>query len=145
VTITEPDGTSRDARAARLRTAERFLAQLGRSDVESVLGLLSPTATYHVSGMHALSGTFSTPEDILGQLRALAARTNGTVEATKWDDWLVGDYHVAGVGRLRMQSNGQIYEGRHVFLFTFDTNDKIDAITVFYEDPAAAMRFFYKM
>ena len=145
MTILEPDGTSRDARAAHVQTAERFLAQLGRSDVEPVRGLLSPTATYHVLGMHALSGTFSTPEDILGQLRELAARTKGTVEATKWDDWLVGDYHVAGIGWLHMQANGQIYEGRHVFFFTFDTNDKIEAISVFYEDPAAAMRFFYKM
>jgi len=143
VTTAEPDGTSQDASAAHLRTAEHFLALLGRSDVEPVLGLLSPTATYHVSGMHALSGTFSTPEDILGHLHALAARTNGTVEATKWDDWLVGDYHVAGIGRLHMQANRQIYEGRHVFVFTFDLHDKIDAITVFYEDPGAAMRFFY--
>jgi hypothetical protein len=44
-----------------------------------------------------------------------------------------------------MQANGQIYEGRHVFFFTFDTHDQIDAITVFYEDPAAAMRFFDKI
>jgi len=145
VTTAEADETSQDARSVRLRTAEHFLAQLGRSDVELVRGLLSPSATYHVSGMHALSGTFSTLEDILVHLRDLAARTNGTVEATKWDDWLVGDYHVAGIGQLHMQANGQIYEGRHVFLFTFDRNDQIDAITVFYEDPAAAMRFFYKM
>lgn len=145
MTTSEADRTNQDGRAARLRTAERFLALLGRSDVEPVLDLLSPAATYHVLGMHALSGTFSTPKEILGHLRDLAARTHSTVEATKWDDWLVGDYHVAGIGRLHMQANAQIYEGRHVFLFTFDTNDKIDAITVFYEDPAAAMRFFYKM
>jgi hypothetical protein len=146
VTTAEQDGTSQDGRAARLRTAEHFLAPLGRFEVEPVLDLLSPTATYHVSGTHALSGTFSTPEDILGHLRDLAARTKGTLEATQWDDWLVGDYHVAGVGWLHMQANGQIYKGRHVFFFfSFDPHAQIDAITVFYEDPAAAMRFFYKM
>jgi ketosteroid isomerase-like protein len=145
MTTAEPGGPSHDDRAGRLRTAERFVALLGRPDVEPVLNLLSPSATYHVSGMHALSGTFATPEDILSHLRDLAARTKGTLEATKWDDWLVGDHHVAGIGRLQMQANGQIYEGRHVFFFTFDLDDQIDAITVFYEDPAAAMRFFYKM
>jgi|SRR5580658_5338993 ketosteroid isomerase-like protein len=145
MTTAEPGGTNRDGGAARLRTAEHFLALLGRSDVEPVLDLLSPSATYHVSGTHALSGTFSTPEDILSHLRDLATRTKGTMEATKWDDWLIGDYHVACIGRLHMQANGQIYKGRHVFFFAFDSNDQIDAITVFYEDPAAAMRFFYKM
>src|ERR1700691_3009723 len=111
MTIAEPDGTSRDARAAHLRTAERFLAQLGHSDVEPVRGLLSPSATYHVSGMHALSGTFSTPEDILGHLRDLPhtpkaqlrprSGTTGCSATTTWP---------ASVG-LQMQANGQIYEG----------------------------------
>jgi hypothetical protein len=113
--------------------------------VEPVLGLLSPSATYHVSGMHALSGTFPLPKTYSVTFATFAARAKGTVEATKWDDWLVGDYHLACIGRLHMQADEQIYEGRHMFFFTFDTNDKIDAITVFYEDPAAAMRFFYKM
>src|SRR5580700_9983958 len=99
MTTTEPSGASEDARADRLRAAERFVSFLGRSDVEPVLDLLSPSATYHVSGMHALSGTFSTPEDILSHLRDLATRTKGTMEATKWDDWLIGDYHVACIGR----------------------------------------------
>lgn len=113
--------------------------------MEPVLDLLSPTATYHVSGMHTLSGTFSTPEDIIRHLEELAVRTHGTMEITKWDDWLVGEYHVAGIGQMHMQGNLQRYEGRHVFLFGFDTEDKINSVTVFYEDPAAALRFFYKM
>lgn len=145
MTTADPDKTSQDARTVHLRTAEHFLARLGRPDIDPILGLLSATATYHVSGMHALSGTYSAPDDILRHLYDLAARTNGTFEATKWDDWLLGDLHVAGIGQVHMQANGQIYEGRHLFLFTFDTSEKIDAITVFYEDPAAAKRFFYKI
>jgi hypothetical protein len=136
--------TSQIVGTTRLRTAEQFVALLGRTDIEPVLGLLSPTATYHVSGMHALSGTFITPEDIGHHLQDLADRTNGTMEVTKWDDWLIGDYHVAGIGKVQMQENLQRYEGRHVFIFKFDTSDKIDAVTVFYEDPAAAVRFFYQ-
>ena len=57
------------------------------------------------------------------------------MEITKWDDWLVGEYHVAGIGQMHMQGNLQRYEGRHVFLFGFDTEDKINSVTVFYEDP----------
>jgi ketosteroid isomerase-like protein len=145
VTTADPDETNQQDSPRRLRIAEHFLALLGRADTKPVLDLLSSTARYHVSGMHALSGTYSSSDEILAHLQELAVRTNGTLEATKWDDWLVGDFHVAAIGQLHMQANGQIYEGRHVFLFAFDTSDKIDAVTVFYEDSAAASRFFYEI
>jgi hypothetical protein len=41
-----------------------------------------------------------------------------------------------------MLSDGRRFSGRDLFLVRFDEADKIDAITVFAEDEASALRFF---
>jgi hypothetical protein len=126
----------------RLAIAETFLSCLGRSDPQAAIDLLSPTACYHVSGMHSLSGDFHSPVEILRHLESLASLTKGTVDVTKWEDWLIGEHHVAAIGELRMSAESQRYSGLHVFLFAFNEDDSVEHISVFYEDSAAAMRFF---
>lgn len=126
----------------QLKIAETFLSCLGRSNPQGALDLLSPTASYHVSGIHSFSGTFTSPVDILRHLEALASLTNGSVDVVKWEDWLIGEHHIAALGELRMSAEGQRYSGLHVFLFAFNEDDTVQHISVFYEDSAAALRFF---
>ena len=126
---------------SRLQLAQRFITSLGRSDVDGVVKLLSPDATYRVVGDHSLSGTFSAGE-IVDHLMALITSTSGTLDATKFIDWLVGDQFVACVTQIAFQGMGRRFSGHVVFLFRFDSIDLIDSVTVFYEDAEAVSRFF---
>lgn len=128
--------------ASRLQLAQQFLSYVGKSDVTPALDLLSPSAIYEVPGSHALAGTFSTPTEIVSHMLALAEKSGGTLEATKWEDWLVGELHVACLARIQLQAEGKLYAGRQVFLLAFDRNDLIERINIFFDDPAAADRFF---
>jgi len=38
---------------------------------------------------------------------------------TKWDDWLIGEHHVAGVAQVQVQGRAEIYRGRQLFLMAF--------------------------
>ena len=125
----------------RLQVAQKFMTCLGRSDVDGVIKLLSSDATYHVIGDHLLSGTFSADE-IMGHLTALITSTSGTLDATKFDDWLIGDQFVACVTQITFHGTGRRFSGHVVFLFRFDIVDLIDRVSVFYEDADAVSRFF---
>ncbi len=125
----------------RLQVAEKFMTSLGRSDVDGVVNLLSPDATYRVVGDHSLSGTFSAGE-IVDHLTALITSTSGTLDATKFVDWLIGDQFVACVTQITFHGTGRRFSGHVVFLFRFDSVELIDRVTVFYEDADAVARFF---
>jgi ketosteroid isomerase-like protein len=125
----------------RMAIAQHFLVLIGHRDVDRGAELLSPHATYRVPGSHALAGTFSGREEIMGHLISLFDRTGGTYDAFKWEDWLLGEHHVAALANVHLNTKGQIYKARHLFLVRFDMHDKIEEITVFFEDQRAAERF----
>jgi ketosteroid isomerase-like protein len=125
----------------RMAIARRFLVLIGHRDVEQGIELLSPDATYRVPGSHALAGTFSGRDEIIRHLISLFERTGGTLDAFKWEDWMLGEHHVAALADVHMNTKGQIYKARHLFLVRFDAHDKIEEITVFFEDQRAAERF----
>jgi ketosteroid isomerase-like protein len=128
--------------STRRQTAQRFVMQIGRRDIDQAIELLSPGVRYHVLGNHALAGTFSGPEEVRKHLISLDDRTLGTFEAIKWEDWLVGEDHVAALATIRMSAGGKLFTGRHLFLAEFDVADMIVGITIFFEDEASALRFF---
>jgi ketosteroid isomerase-like protein len=128
--------------SSRVELAQQFLARTGQSDVQLALDMLSPSAVYQVVGPPSISGTFTTPEAIKNHLVMLAERTTGRVEMTKWDDWLIGEHHVAGVAQVQVQGRAEIYRGRQLFLMAFTATNLIERITVFFDDEAAATRFF---
>ena len=103
--------------------------------------LLSPHVTYRVPGTHALAGVFSGREAIVGHLAALFERTDGSLDTFKWEDWLVGEQHVAALADVHIHMQGKRYKSRHLFLVGFDTDDKIVEIVVFFEDEHSAERF----
>ena len=132
-----PEGTH----PKRMTIAQQFLAHIGHRDLDQGIELLSPDATYRVPGNHALAGTFSGHDEIVRHLMRLIERTGGTFDAFKWEDWMLGEYHVAALANVHLNTKGQMYKGRHIFLVGFDTHDKIEEITVFFEDQRSAERF----
>jgi ketosteroid isomerase-like protein len=131
------------AHEERLRVARHFVTFLGHADIDEALDLLSESASYHVVGEHRLAGTFHGRDEIAGHLAQLAEFTKGTLEAVKWEDWLVGDTHVATIAQVQMQARGQRYTGRQLFLFRFTGEDAVEAVEVFSTDPAGGRRFFW--
>jgi hypothetical protein len=125
----------------RLQLAQDFMAAIGRSDVEGAINLLSPIATYRVEGVHSLSGTFSADE-VVDHLLTMIRRTSGTFDATKFDDWLIGELYAGCVVQVTFHAEGRRYSGHVMFLFRFDSTDLIDRVTVFFEDAEVISRFF---
>jgi ketosteroid isomerase-like protein len=121
--------------------AQQFLMHVGRSPADRDMELLSPHVTYRVPGTHALAGVFSGREAIVGHLAALFERTDGSLDTFKWEDWLVGEQHVAALADVHIHMQGKRYKSRHLFLVGFDTDDKIVEIVVFFEDEHSAERF----
>lgn len=130
-----------DTSSHRLERAQQFMADIGRSDVEGAAGLLSPTATYRVEGAHSLSGTFSAGE-VVDHLLAMVRRTSGTFDITKFDDWLIGQHFAGCVVQVTFHADGRRYSGHVFFLFRFDQTDRIDRVTVHFEDAEGISRFF---
>jgi len=118
----------------RLATAEQFVMHIGHRDFDRSIELLSPNVKYRVPGNHALAGVFSGREEVTGHLIDLVDRTAGSFDALKWEDWMLGENHVAALADIHIQSAGQRYEGRVLFLVRFDIDDKIVEIVVYLED-----------
>ena len=75
-------------------------------------------------------------------LMRLFERTGGTFDAFKWEDWMLGEHHVAALANVHLNTKGQMYKGAPIcFLVRFDKHDKIQEITVFFEDQRSAERF----
>jgi hypothetical protein len=117
------------------------MTSVGSSDVDGAIGVLSQTATYRVEGVHSLSGTFSAGE-IVDHLIAMISRTAGTFDATKFDDWLIGEHYAGCVVEVTFHAERRRYSGQVVFLFRFDSVDLIDRVNVFFDDADAISRFF---
>ena len=96
---------------------------------------------YRVEGVHPLAGTFSANEAV-EHLQTLIQRTSGTLDTTKFEDWLTGDYYVGCVVQVTFHAKRRRFSGRAVFLLRFDDVDQIDRVTVFVEDADALSRFF---
>jgi ketosteroid isomerase-like protein len=129
-----------DTSQKRLQLAQQFMACIDRADVDGAVKLLSPSATYRVEGVHPLSGIFSADE-VVDHLHALIERTSGTMDATKFEDWLTGEHYVGCVVSVTFQAKSRRFSGRVVYMMKFDTVDLIDRFTVFFEDVEALSRF----
>jgi ketosteroid isomerase-like protein len=129
-------------RPSRLDAAKSFVFHIGAVDLGAAIELLSPNVRYSVEGSNALAGHFSGRNEVAGHLCALAERTMGTFNPVKWEDWLLGEHHVAALIQVHMQADGRVFVGRYLFLMKFDADDLISEITVFVENAESADRFF---
>jgi ketosteroid isomerase-like protein len=131
-----PDPTQ----SARLETARAFISHIGRGDADHLVDLLSEHVTYRAPGDNALAGSFTGREAVAAHLAQLSERTTA-FRPVQWEDWLVGELHVAALVTIHAQMSGTIYRGRQIILIGFDYENKIEALTVFFEDQGAIDRF----
>jgi ketosteroid isomerase-like protein len=130
-----------ETRPTRVDIAREFLTSIGKGDVGPSLPLLSPQAVYRVTGRHAMAGVFSGSGDIAHHLALLYQRTKGTYDTVKWEDWLVGQEHVAALSEVHIEADGRMYKARHLTLVRFDLDDLIREITVYFDDEPSLERF----
>jgi ketosteroid isomerase-like protein len=127
---------------SRLAIAQKFLTHIGHRDFEEVLDLLAPNAVYRAPGHHELAGVFTGRDEISAHLQTLFERTQGTFDTLKWEDWMLGEYHVAALADVHVQIQGYRYNSRHLMLVRFEGDDKIAEIILFFEDERSLERLF---
>jgi hypothetical protein len=103
---------------------------------------LSPDVVYSVPGTSQISGEFHGPDEVRGHIVKLIEFSRGTFEVLKWMDWMVGESHITALQYAQAQNHGGIYRGHHIYLLESGPDDLLSRITVFFEDQAAADRFF---
>jgi len=126
----------------RIATAQEFFQRSFSGDVSSAIEFLDEQVSYYVPGTHQLSGRFEGPEAVAQHLGKLLQLTSGTVDVLQWEDWMLGVNHVAALTHMSVQHRGAIYTFRGVFVITIADDAKIRRIEIFFEDQAAAERFF---
>jgi hypothetical protein len=126
----------------RLKLAQTFLTQIGHSDAIPEGVGFSKDITYRVHGDHVLAGSFEGLDEVKRHLGEFFARTAGTFDAIKWEDWLVGSEHVAAVASVAMRAEHRIFTGRQIFILRFDEADDIQSVLVVPEQASPADRFF---
>ena len=127
---------------ARLEASQAFAMHIGHRDQEQAMALLSSDVSYRIAGDNSMTGSFSGSEQVAAHLCELSLTTEGTYQAIKWEDWMVGEQHVAAWADVQAERPGRRFTGRVLFLIRFDAADKIDEIIVLPEDPIATQRFF---
>ena len=126
----------------RLLNARQFFLSYSQMHLDDTVPLLSPNVVYTVPGHHQLSGVFHGPDEVRRHMATLVDYSKGTFEVLKWLDWMVGETHMAALQYAQAQNTGRIYRGHHLYLLKSDSDDLLSDIRVFFEDQAAADRFF---
>ena len=126
----------------RLVNAKRFFMSYSSSRIDEAVRLLSPNVVYTVPGSSPMAGVFHGPDEVKRHMGKLIEVSRGTFEVLKWIDWMVGDLHITALQYAQAQNRGGIYRGHHIYLLESDPDDLLSKIEVFFQDQAAADRFF---
>lgn len=133
---------TRSPEPQRLLNAKRFFLGYPPSLADDKTPLLSPNVVYTVPGTHRLAGVFHGPDEVNRHVATLVDYSKGTFEVLKWIDWMAGETHVTALQYAQARNAGRIYRGHHLYLVESDTDDLLSDIRIFFEDQAAADRFF---
>jgi ketosteroid isomerase-like protein len=126
----------------RLLNARKFFLSYSMKQLDEAVRLLSPNVVYTVPGTSQISGVFHGPEEVRRHIVKLIELSRGTFEVLKWMDWMVGETHISALQYAQAQGHGDIYRGHHLYLLESDSDDRLSSIKVFFDDQAAAERFF---
>jgi ketosteroid isomerase-like protein len=126
----------------RLLNARRFFLSYSMEKLDEAVALVAPNVIYTVPGNSQISGVFRGPEEVRRHIITLIEVSRGTFEVLKWMDWMVGETHISALQYAQAQRHGGIYRGHHLYLLESDPDNLLSRITVFFEDQAAADRFF---
>jgi ketosteroid isomerase-like protein len=126
----------------RIAATQEFFQRSFRGEVASAIEFLDEKVSYHVPGVHKLSGHFEGPEAVAEHLGKLLQLTSRTVNVLQWEDWMLGVNHVAALTRMSVQLRGAVHSFRAAFIVTIADDAKIRQIEMFFADQAAFERFF---
>lgn len=126
----------------RLINAREFFLSFSLPHLDDVARLLSPKVVFTVPGQNMLSGVFHGPDEVKDHLAALVEFSKGTFEVLRWLDWMVGETHITALQFAQAQHEAKVYRGHHLYLLESDSGDLLSDIKIFFEDQAAADRFF---
>ena len=126
----------------RLINARRFFLGYSKEHVDDAVQFLSPHVVYSVPGHNRISGVYHGRDEVRQHIVNLIDFSQGTFEVLKWMDWMIGETHIGAIQYAQAQTQGRIYRGHHIYLLEFDPDDLLSTIKVFFEDQAAADRFF---
>jgi hypothetical protein len=126
----------------RLNNARQFFLSYSLTHLDDATRLLSPNVVHTVPGRNKLSGVFHGPDQVRRHVATLVEYSKGTFEVLKWMDWMVGETHMTALQYAQAQHETRIYRGHHLYLLESDSDDLLSDIKVFFEDQAAADRFF---
>jgi ketosteroid isomerase-like protein len=125
-----------------LNNARQFFLSYSLTHLDDATRLLSPNVVHTVPGRNKLSGVFHGPDQVRRHVATLVEYSKGTFEVLKWMDWMVGETHMTALQYAQAQHETRIYRGHHLYLLESDSDDLLSDIKVFFEDQAAADRFF---
>ena len=128
-------GTQEDADLVR-RGYEAF----GAGDMDSLRGLFTEDAVWHLGGSGGLSGDKQGLDAILAYFGELFSRSDGTIKVDL-DDLIGGENHTVGFQRVHAQRNGASMDLRTVIVFTLK-DGKVSEVYEFPEDTAKAADFW---
>ena len=122
-------GVPSPAARNRLALAQFLLDVIGQCQASDVTGLLSHDVVFELSGPGTLSERASGREATFRALDQLANRVWLSMGGS-WEDWLVGESHVAALGGEPKRPAGLTDSVREEVLFTFEPGDAISNIQV---------------
>jgi ketosteroid isomerase-like protein len=128
--------------AGRSDVVQDFFQRCFHGDLSKAVELLDPNVVYRVPGEHPLAGTFEGAAAVSAHIGQLLRETHHTVDALKWEDWMVGLDHLAGLVKLRAERHGVMDTLRAIFLVTMTSEGRIGGIELFFSDQAEVARFF---
>ncbi|MET1085787.1 MAG: nuclear transport factor 2 family protein [Arthrobacter sp.] len=128
-------GMQEDAAVVR-RGYEAFNA----GDAETLKGLFTPDAVYHVGGSGGLAGDKKGLEEIMAYFGELFSRSGGTAKV-ELRDVIAGEQHTVSLQTAEAQRNGKSMKQEGVLVFTL-RDGKVTEVSEFQEDTAKASDFW---
>ena len=129
----------------RVAVAEDFFQKFFGGNVAAACSLLDPQVVEVVPGTHEPSGVFEGAPAVAAHLSTFLQLTEDPIDVLKWEDWMAGVDHVAGLAKIHLQREGQRHDFRVIFLVSVvgdPGRQRISRIESFYSDQAAFDRFF---
>jgi len=118
--------------AARLRA---FFEALGRRDLESMVGAISPDAVYHVPGKSVIAGEHAGLHGIGQLMGTLMQESEGTLRVQLLDV-LANDQYAVTLTNLTAQHHGKEIDMNNVMVHRLDGEGRIAARWEYIEDQA---------
>jgi ketosteroid isomerase-like protein len=126
---------------ADLDLVRRAYAAFTSGDLSEFDQFLAPDVEQIVPGNHPLAGVFRGAENVVANLGATVAASEGTMTVTLEELFTNTDGQVIALDRTRASRNGSAIDHRAAILFTI-ADGRITRFSEFYANPAAMQEFW---